>query len=272
MAALRSVYASLTKTDAPPESSPPPAAPSAGAGAALDADLAALAAEDADRAATAKAGRLRVTHLGTGVMWITPRGAANDPPPSTVAVALARGVVAGDADTPRTKHVLRVTPFDAVVAATTEKICEGMRPLIEAAFPSDPPPLSTAVHYDHRASPGSPHRDELTAAVAALVPEGHPVKLKNPDRALVVHAIRGVAGLAVVPDYRALARLNLRELAAPGATTAACEAAAARNAAQRRAEAKQEAGQEVAGAKQEDAEQEASKQEEAPDEPVAAEG
>lgn len=220
-AALREAYAAESVRGG--AAAPPPAAiPAADLGAALDADLKALAAPGGgDPAAPA----LKTAQLGPGLAFLSlpVEPAAGEPTPTAVAVALARDVAATRSG--RSRFVLRVVPFEATVPAEAGAIVAGVKRLVSSAFPDAP--TTYAVAYDHRASPQSPPRDALVAAVAACAPAGHTVSLGAPALTILVHALRNVAGLAVVPDYKSLARLNWRELAAPGATAAIAAAALA---------------------------------------------
>jgi len=219
--ALKEAYSELREKQGSGAEAPA-AAPASDLGTALDADLASLAEKGGSDPA---APPLKTATLGAGLAFLSLPAipSPGEPTPTSVAIKLARDVAATRSG--RSRFVLRVVPFETTVAAEVDAIVAGVKRLVAITFPDTP--TTYAVAYDHRASPQSPPRDALVAAVAACAPDGHKVELTAPALTILVHALRGVAGLAVVPDYRALARLNWRELAAPGGTAALAAAAVA---------------------------------------------
>ena len=51
---------------------------------------------------------------------------------------------------------------------------------------------------------------ELTRTIVATPTQPHSVDLNNPERVIMVQVIKSVAALAVLPEYYALCKYNLR--------------------------------------------------------------
>lgn len=58
-------------------------------------------------------------------------------------------------------------------------------------------------------------RMDVITAVADLVPKVHTVDLSAPEVTVMVQVVKSVAALAVVRDYHALKKFNLRQLTQP---------------------------------------------------------
>ena len=58
-------------------------------------------------------------------------------------------------------------------------------------------------------------RMDVITAVADLVPKVHTVDLSAPEVTVMVQVVKSVAALAVLRDYQALKKFNLRQLTQP---------------------------------------------------------
>jgi tRNA acetyltransferase TAN1 len=117
----------------------------------------------------------------------------------------------------------RVLPIQAVCFAGLPEILKAAEPLLAAAFPTDADatPLKYAVVFESRACDGLKlDRMAVINALAQCVPQPHSVDLNNPERVIMVQIVKSAAALAVLTDYYALCKYNLRCGAASGARLA----------------------------------------------------
>ena len=101
-------------------------------------------------------------------------------------------------------------PVETVCFASVDDIVKAAAPLVAASFPASPP-LKFAVQLELRSCDGLKlDRKAAVDALAALVPAPHTVNLSNPDRVVMVQVIKNAAAIAVLSDYYALCKYNLR--------------------------------------------------------------
>jgi tRNA acetyltransferase TAN1 len=104
----------------------------------------------------------------------------------------------------------RVLPVESICFASVDDIVKAATPLIASAFPASPA-LKFAVQLELRSCDGLKlDRKSFVDALAALVPAPHTVDLSNPDRVIMVQVIKNAAALAILSDYYALCKYNLR--------------------------------------------------------------
>ena len=114
-------------------------------------------------------------------------------------------------------------PVESVCFASVDDIVKAASPLVAAAFPASPP-LKFAVQLELRSCNGLKlDRKAAVDALAALVPAPHTVDLSNPDRVIMVQVIKSAAAIAVLSDYYALCKYNLRCVALRAALRACVE-------------------------------------------------
>ena len=104
----------------------------------------------------------------------------------------------------------RVLPVESICFASLDDIVKAAAPLVAAAFPPSPS-LKFAVQLELRSCDGLKlQRMAVVDALAALVPAPHTVDLNHPDRVIMVQVVKNAAALAVLSDYYALCKYNLR--------------------------------------------------------------
>jgi hypothetical protein len=103
-----------------------------------------------------------------------------------------------------------VLPVEIICFASVDDIVKAAAPLVASAFPASPA-LKFAVQLELRSCDGLKlDRKSVVDALAALVPAPHTVDLSSPDRVLMVQVIKNSAALAILSDYYALCKYNLR--------------------------------------------------------------
>lgn len=73
-------------------------------------------------------------------------------------------------------------------------------------------PTDFAVEYEHRASDKLKRPDVIEIVAKAVPQPPYKVNLSNPDRTILVQAVRNAAAISVVSSFRGLAKYNLRRL------------------------------------------------------------
>ena len=85
--------------------------------------------------------------------------------------------------------------------------------------------LQFAVEFDRRAVPPGLERMEVIDAFARAVPQPpYKVSLSEPQKTIMVNVAKGSCGVAVVEDFKKLAKFNLRLLASAGEGPGAADA------------------------------------------------
>lgn len=121
------------------------------------------------------------------------------------------------ADVQRTKQqqsrfLIRLVPIEVTCKAYIKDIEKAIEPLLEKYFKNQPRTFS--IVFNHRNN-GNISRDEVIKVLAdkvATTRSDHKVNLTQAELSIIVEVIRGVALLAVVPDFLKYKKYNLHAL------------------------------------------------------------
>lgn len=125
-----------------------------------------------------------------------------------------------------TRLCSRFYPVDRVCSSTLASM-EGIAKEIAAeSFPEDAKVgVQFSVEYERRAAPPDLDRMAVINVFANAVKQPpHKVNLSHPEKTILVNVAKGTCGVAVVEDFRELAKYNLRALAASEGGEAAKDA------------------------------------------------
>lgn len=136
-------------------------------------------------------------------------------------VELAEKIVA---DIQRTKQqqcrfLIRLVPIEVTCKAYEKDIEKAIEPLLEKYFKDQP--RTYGIVFNHRNN-SNVCRDTVIKVVAdkvAAIRSDHKVNLKEAELSIVIEIIRGVALLAVVPDFLKYKKYNLLALSSKGSET-----------------------------------------------------
>lgn len=120
-------------------------------------------------------------------------------------------------DVQRTKQqqcrfLIRLVPVEVTCKAYVKDIEKAIEPLLERYFKSQP--RTFGIVFNHRNN-SSVCREEVIEVVAKKVAEirsDHKVNLKEAEMSIIIEVIRGIALLAVVPDFIKYKKYNLLAL------------------------------------------------------------
>lgn len=121
------------------------------------------------------------------------------------------------ADIQRTKQqqsrfLIRLVPIEVTCKAYIKDIEKAIEPLLEKYFKDQPRTFS--IVFNHRNNSNIP-RDEVIKVVAdkvSSVRSDHKVNLSEAELSIIIEVIRGIALLAVVPDFLKYKKYNLHAL------------------------------------------------------------
>lgn len=112
----------------------------------------------------------------------------------------------------QSRFLIRLVPIEVTCKAYVKDIEKAIEPLLEKYFKSQP--RTFAVVFNHRNN-SEVCRDAVIEGVAKKVAEvrpDHKVNLKEAEVSIVIEVIRGIALLAVVPDFIKYKKYNLLAL------------------------------------------------------------
>lgn len=126
-------------------------------------------------------------------------------------VALASGIVEDVYKTgvQQTRFLIRLVPIEVTCKAYLNDIKLEIEKLAEKYFKEAP--KSFSIIFNHRNN-SSVNRDEVIKAVAEIIAsknQENKVNLKEAEVSVVIEVIRGVALIAVIPDYLKYKKFNL---------------------------------------------------------------
>jgi THUMP domain len=103
----------------------------------------------------------------------------------------------------RTRFLVRLTPLSSTCYGDLHNFSALAAAAVPAAFAALPPSsgVQWAVQLTRRYT--GVQRSEAIAMLGKLVPEQHTVHLADPDVVVMAEAVKCIAGLSVVSDYRA---------------------------------------------------------------------
>lgn len=75
------------------------------------------------------------------------------------------------------------------------------------------PAFTFAVEFEHRANNSIKRKEAIDAFAEPIAKPPHKVALEKPQKTVLLQLIKGVCGVAVVPRYKELCRLNMHKAA-----------------------------------------------------------
>lgn len=129
------------------------------------------------------------------------------------------------ADIQRTKQqqsrfLIRLVPVEVTCKAYVNDIEKAIEPLLEKYFKTQP--RTFGIVFNHRNN-SNICRDTVIQVVAdkvSAIRSDHKVNLKEPELSIIIEIIRGIALLAVVPDFHKYKKYNLHALSSKNSDTA----------------------------------------------------
>jgi tRNA acetyltransferase TAN1 len=113
----------------------------------------------------------------------------------------------------KSRLITRFHPVEYVCAATVEDLENLGKKVAAAHFPADGEGTTFSVEFEKRAGGAALDRMSVINAFANEVPQPpHKVNLGAPAKSVLVNVAKGSVGVAVVDDFKGLARFNLRML------------------------------------------------------------
>lgn len=115
----------------------------------------------------------------------------------------------------KSRMITRLHPVEYVCAATVEDLEALGKTVAASHFPPAPAAGTTfSVEFEKRAGGAALDRMSVINAFANAVPQPpHKVNLGAPAKTVLVNVAKGSVGVAVVEDFKGVARFNLRVLA-----------------------------------------------------------
>lgn len=152
--------------------------------------------------ALGKSGDSHFSSLATGVGGVAFLRCLDD---AIELVPFVRDLMRAAIVRPSTRFTNMLIPVQRVCRADLDDVAAELKPLIDAVFnDANAPAQRWALVWKTHNCGGMPDKYAAAKRIAPLVDARHKVSLDAPDTAVVVHAVRAHAYIAILPDYQEL--------------------------------------------------------------------
>lgn len=130
--------------------------------------------------------------------------------PTELALKILRD--AAETKKQKSRNILRLMPIEVVTKANLKDIMDGAGKLFDRYFLKEP--KTFAIIFNRRFNNGI-DRDSVIKELAEMISaknRNNKANLKNPELAVIVEVIKGLALISVVPEFSQLRKYNLMEI------------------------------------------------------------